>query len=847
MSNSTTTSEQSRGAHGGAASERMSLSRKQPKDLLEAATHERGATPDRIWEEERKYIAAYRRRVGRGDEDASLTFGLALSGGGIRSATIALGVMQAMASSGRMHRFDFLSTVSGGGYIGSSLTWFTSIFTKPTAEGSLKTPALPRGHDRAISDGVEFGARRENFPFGIQPPAAPLVPPLSDAQRILLFLRQHGNFLIPGQGINVFSGIAMVLRGILVNLFIWLPITCLITLLLIRSGWLPYALPVAGGLMIVLLLVGLAYSAWTRWNFGESVARGYSFRRTLDGRSKWLVVPPVVLLVIGLVPPLDHALGSWFKEVSLASILGGMASGFLTFWKSRQSDKGGRGLPAFLPAIGAALLLYGVLILAHHAANSVLTESVRPEWGHSVAALINAGEALLPDYLVRLAREIVRYISNPNLPNGWIVAILLAWCVAALLVAWYANINYTTIHRYYRDRLMESFMPDRPVALNNLTTWSPIADQARLSQMCDPEKPGGPYHLVNTNIMLNDSQTPVWRQRGGDSFILSPRYCGSSATGWLQTDKWMGGAMPLATAMAISGAAANPGTGVGGVGPGRNPVVAVLMAMLNLRLGFWVSNPGYGGFLGGIPNHIDPTLFELAHRTQAERARIVQLSDGGHFDNLGLYELVRRKVSLIVISDGGADPEYGFGDLLSVLPRIRADLGTTIEFEENYKLDGMIPVPAVPGTPRYPNRRDLSQRGFALGTINYPGGQRGVLIFLKASVSHEMDTELLGYKGQISDFPNESTIDQFYSEAKFEAHRGVGFALTANMLREVSRAVAYANLRVPFTSQEDRDAALEAPRYPVLRSEVLQRFFADDLGRMEAHVRIGGSLAQFAY
>jgi hypothetical protein len=47
--------------------------------------------------------------------------GLALSGGGIRSATINLGILQGLARRGLLPRFDYLSTVSGGGYIGSCI------------------------------------------------------------------------------------------------------------------------------------------------------------------------------------------------------------------------------------------------------------------------------------------------------------------------------------------------------------------------------------------------------------------------------------------------------------------------------------------------------------------------------------------------------------------------------------------------------------------------------------------------------------------------------------------------------------------------------------------------------
>ena len=101
-----------------------------------------------ILEREKTYIQNWRRAMNPGDAtrkiDTTLT-GLALSGGGIRSATFALGVTQAFAAKDLMRRFDYLSTVSGGGYLGSSLTWLTR---NPNAQGTSRrfTFGMDRAH-----------------------------------------------------------------------------------------------------------------------------------------------------------------------------------------------------------------------------------------------------------------------------------------------------------------------------------------------------------------------------------------------------------------------------------------------------------------------------------------------------------------------------------------------------------------------------------------------------------------------------------------------------------------------------------------------------------------------------
>src|SRR5690606_29221647 len=102
---------------------------------------------------------------------------------------------------------------------------------------------------------------------------------------------------------------------------------------------------------------------------------------------------------------------------------------------------------------------------------------------------------------------------------------------------------------------------------------------------------------VNTNVVLVDSESDTWRNRGGDSFLLSPLYCGSDATGWVPTGCFADKELTAATVMATSGAAANPNTGPGGQGITRNRLVSFLMFFLQVRLGVWVSNP----YLQSVP------------------------------------------------------------------------------------------------------------------------------------------------------------------------------------------------------------------------------------------------------
>ena len=131
----------------------------------------------------------------------------------------------------------------------------------------------------------------------------------------------------------------------------------------------------------------------------------------------------------------------------------------------------------------------------------------------------------------------------------WFKWVLLVSVAISLVTGWFVNLNYISIHRYYRDRLMEAFMP-HPMT-DGTTAAAENADKAKLSDMCSEH---APYHLVNTNVVLVDSDDARWRIRGGDAFLLSPEYCGSSATGWIETDGYMErDPLTLATAVAVSG------------------------------------------------------------------------------------------------------------------------------------------------------------------------------------------------------------------------------------------------------------------------------------------------------
>jgi hypothetical protein len=185
------------------------------------------------------------------------------------------------------------------------------------------------------------------------------------------------------------------------------------------------------------------------------------------------------------------------------------------------------------------------------------------------------------------------------------------------------------------------------------------------------------------------SQRLAWQERKAESFTATPLHCGSAtfsgttahSLGYRPSSDYgdPNGGMSLGTAMAISGAAASPNMGYN-----TSPMVSLLLALFNVRLGWWLGNPGAPGEATygteGPQLAIAPFVFEMFGMTTDTR-RYVYLSDGGHFENLGLYEMIRRRCRFIVVSDAGCDPKFGFADIGNAVRKIAIDLGVYIRFD----------------------------------------------------------------------------------------------------------------------------------------------------------------------
>lgn len=344
-------------------------------------------------------------------------------------------------------------------------------------------------------------------------------------------------------------------------------------------------------------------------------------------------------------------------------------------------------------------------------------------------------------------------------------------CLAALLLfAARVDVNIFSLNAFYRHRLARCYLGATRFAPGERTpqnfTGFDEEDDLRLCSLVATAAPSaGPLHLVNCALNLGGSSDLALHTRHGASFTLSPLHVGSAyqsrtntgeleQVGFVRTPEYAGSPM-LGQAIAVSGAAASPNSGYH-----TSPVVAFLLTLFNVRLGWWFPNPRGAATAQPSPwfslRYLVSELFGGAH----DASPFLMISDGGHFENLAAYELVRRRCRLIVVSDAECDPTLAF-----------EGLGTLIRVcEVDFRARIVIDVSALRPDPV----SGVSAASAASGEIHYADGTTGTFVYLKAAATAGVDTALRQYKASHPLFPHESTGDQFYGEDQFESYRRLG-------------------------------------------------------------------------
>ncbi len=364
--------------------------------------------------------------------------------------------------------------------------------------------------------------------------------------------------------------------------------------------------------------------------------------------------------------------------------------------------------------------------------------------------------AIKPSMAPEFFRHFGAYLSPKGLSIPGPYTLIPVYLVVAVVLYFisrrFYNVNKTSLHPFYRDRLSKAFLFTKAKTDHGDVAHNDEQQLHKLNREC------APYHIINTTLNIQGKKEANLQGRNAEFFMISREYVGSRVTGYYKTKEYENSDnhMGLATAMTISAAAVAPNMGRASI---RS--LTFIMALFNLRLGYWALNPLQipPENKGGLTTKVGPIylLKEMMGRIN-EKSDYINLSDGGHLENMGLYELVRRRCKFIIVCDAEADKDMSFKGMADAIRMIRIDMGIDIEI----KLDNIR------------NAEGHETGHYAVGTIDYRGEGEGYLLYIKSSVSGDENVYIKDYKIRNSDFPHESTTDQFFDEAQFEAYRALG-------------------------------------------------------------------------
>jgi Patatin-like phospholipase len=798
---------------------------------------------------------------------------LCLSGGGIRSASFSLGALQGLARFGVLKQFHYLSTVSGGGYIGSWLSaWRCNddderVFAGLTSmQASGSEPSQITGI-RADSNYITpklglFSAdtwtvvaiyvRNLLLNWALFLPlftGVLLVPHLSAAALAFSFHsgRPSRPWLVAGCLLLTIS-LACGVCGRFRARDLWLTQARFLQLVLAPMvlsaicftigaalGGIHTALALAGKSVatqhVAGAVAGLVIYALS-WLIGRVAANRWDEKILVPDLICWILAGGLVgfLISLGLQSVEEHQSARLMAVLGLSGVVLAYLVGDVFYvgaaslsrrgdmdreWLARTS--GWLAAVAVSWSAASALSIYASWLLLHQG----------PRWAHlawaqalgigvsglsgivtlllgpsartsatragvaqerfpftriaSVAAVIFA--ASIGALLSILGQRLVTSLCNAahgcdpaRYESRW-DPVVLAWLdplvIGVLIglsffISLFVNVNRFSLHALYRNRLVRAFLGSartpgqrRP---DPFTGFDPD-DNASLAAVVPRSGGNRLFHVINTTLDVVATRNPAWQERKAESFAMTRLHCGNPYVGYRPTSLYGGkrGGLTLGTAMAISGAAVSPNEGYS-----SSPLVGFLLMLFNVRLGWWLGNPSREFYRNESPLwSITPALKELAGAT-TDQGRWIYLSDGGHFDDLGLYEMVRRRCRFIVVIDAGCDPDMKFEDLGNAVRKSYIDFGVSIDFR---KLEFQArQSPPVAGA------------RFGLATISYPRHppeaatpRSGWLLYIKPT--YYCTTEGVDVRGYASDhpgFPHESTIDQWFSESQLEAYRALG-------------------------------------------------------------------------
>jgi len=756
--------------------------------------------------------------------------GVCVSGGGIRSAAVALGALHALREEGVLDQAEYLVSVSGGGYTAGALqlamTTAAKRIASETAPSSQAPPscaqATPPSSQATPSDAFAPGSPEEDH------------------------LRRHSSYIADGLG-QWMVALGVLLRGVLSSLVI---IGVTITTVGLAIGEFYGRVPVtAGGVLHKPRFVltgknvpaprypGIPFGVWCAIAVvGGLTMLAYLIRQLTtkpermpraSRRAAVLLTVTILLAVLGVALPALLWLSSWMTwplgfgslraatVSSLSLVVTYLGAVVAVFWRKRTT------------IVKTAGTVTG--LADNRSVNQVLP--------NSMVQLILLWICLA--FLILVGLVLCGWAATSGLVHSlW--ALVPVVTLAALVVI--IDQTSLSLHPFYRLQLARAFAVRRVRRCNADIAEPYPADE--MTWLCEYGKrePGFPFvtFAATANITKQD-RTPPGRR--AVPFMLAHDYVGSPATGWVRTDfltaiagRYVRNDLTVEAAMAISGAAFASAMG------SQTRFYEVFLAIANARLGAWLPNPffvalKYGNLdnwtIPGLPckrrlSYFAREIFGIHPST----GRMLLCTDGGHYDNLGLVELLRRRCKVIYCIDASGASVPLADALAGAITLAREELGVEISFtREAYDLapggwDQLKPAASFTDL----NSR-MSKNQVAIGSITYPeitcpeitcpeitcpeitcpevarcpgkrrgaprGGQEttiykkthGQIVFAQAVLTPDVPYQLLDFPQDDTGFPHDSTGDQFFDAGQFDSYQALGHFIGQKAARRPAAAI----------------------------------------------------------
>lgn len=434
---------------------------------------------------------------------------------------------------------------------------------------------------------------------------------------------------------------------------------------------------------------------------------------------------------------------------------------------------------------------------------------------------------IVPMGVAPLMKLNIDWLQNIQPDLRALILALIAFGVSAYL-SWRLGVNEFSMHNFSRNRLVRAYLGATRRKTTRDRTSNPFTnldgmDDEKLCLFTNDQGYCGPYPVINTTMNATQVLELDRQDRKAESFIFTPLFCGfdfskgrasinnlkkSYDYAFRPTKQYAYGddnGPSIGTAMAISGAAANPNQGYH-----SSPGTAFLMTLFNVQMGWWIGNPRKLKWRKSDPDFGLAYILSNLTGSSNTKKEYVSLSDGGHFDNMGLYEMIRRECSFIILGDGEQDGEFTCEGLANAIRRCRIDFGTEITLN----LDSIV------------NRKDgYSQKHFVVGHIKYHRRcKEGILIYIKSSITNDEPVDVKEYAHNNKHFPHQTTADQFFDEQQFESYRKLGLHIADELWKD---DVVLEAAKGPFNMGVKTDSNGVSPdqKNPLGLFKVIKEFF----------------------